>query len=273
MNVDRFPPRLFKHLKLPVSMIARAFRRRVEATVHYRDMSVYGGAFDAPTREVQARLPPGFTALERSAGVSEVRITALDYRDVDWLSPYREAAVTVPVRFRATGMDPIQGWYVLQLPVTTEEARWPGVENFGFPKFVAHIQIEGEDGTQHCTVDHAGQHVLTMHVRARETSETELRDRFLTVRADGMVVASTFDSDGELSIDPMPGGVTLELGNHAIADQLRELDVRLATGRALYGPRRHGVLSTGTDIASLDSVTGTNGRRQQAFAEILETRT
>jgi len=273
MNVDRFPPRLFKHLSRPLWMIARRFGRRIEATVHYRDMSLYGAAFDAPRDRVQARLPAGFTALERGAGISEIRITALDYRDIDWLSPYREVAVTVPVRFQAMGKDPLQGWYVLQLPVTTEDARWPGVENFGFPKFVADIQIKSEDGATLCTVDHAGQHVLTMRVRARETSETELRDRFLTVRADGMVVASTFDSEGELAIDPVPGGVTLELGNHAIADQLRELAVRLGTGRALYGPRRRGVLSTGIDVAPLETVAGTNGRKERAFSEILETRT
>jgi hypothetical protein len=273
MNVDRFPPRLFKHLKRPLWMIARRLGRRVEATVHYRDMSLYGGAFDAPTHKVQARLPPGFTALERSAGVTEIRILALDYRDIDWLSPYHEVAVTVPVRFLAAGQDPLQGWYVLQLPVTTEDARWPGVENFGFPKFVADIQIKSENATQLCTVDHGGQHVLTMRVQARETSETELRDRFLTVRADGMVVASTFESAGELAIDPLPGGVTLELGNHAIADQLREIDVRLGTGRAFYGPRRRGVLGIGIDVAPLVAVAGTNGRKERAFAEIMETRT
>jgi hypothetical protein len=273
MNVDRFPPKLFKYLKRPLWLLMRRLGRRLEATVHFTDMSIYCGAFDAPLQNVQARLPPGFTAIPRSDGRTEVRISALDYRAVDWLVPYRELAIMVPVRFKATDKRPLEGWYVLQLPVTTEDARWTGVENFGFPKFVADIQIKSEDGAQVCTVDHAGQHVLTLRVRASETSDAELRDRFLTVRADGIVVASTFDSSGELAIEPQPGGVTLELGNHAISDQLREIGVQLATGRAIYGPRRRAVLSVGTDIAPLEAPAGMNGRKERAFAEILEART
>jgi len=256
MKIDILPSAVFKHLKRPLWLLSRKLGGgRLQAAVHYRDLGFYGGVFDAPTPKVQPRLPPGFEVLEQSRGLTEVHVYALDYRDVDWLAPYRELGVFVPARFRSRGHPPVEGQFVLALPVTTEEARWTGVENYGFPKIVADVRIASDDGARICTVDHAGQHVLTMRVNAHPTEPGSLRDRNLTVRGDGMVIASTFDSEGELAVDTAPGGVHLELGYHAIADQLRELGVRIESGRAVYAPRRRAVMSVAIEVAPLADAT------------------
>src|SRR5690606_6299470 len=122
MNVDLLPPTLFRRLTRPLSLLGRKLGGgRLQASGHYRGSGMYGGVFDAPTARVQPRLPPGFEVLEQSQGLTEVHICALDYRDVDWLAPYRELGVFIPARFRPRGAPPVEGQFVLALPVTSEE--------------------------------------------------------------------------------------------------------------------------------------------------------
>ncbi len=56
------------------------------------------------------------------------------------------------------------------------------------------------------------------------------------------VIESRFDMEGAVGDAERPGGVTLELGYHAIADQLRALELVAESGRAFYAPRMSAVL-------------------------------
>ncbi len=255
MNVDRLPPVLFRRLKRPLWLLARRLAgQRLQAYVHYRDLSRYGGVFDAPTEKVAPRLPQGFEPIEAHPGVAEVHVFALDYRDIDWLAPYRELAVIVPARLRMPDGRVEEGQCVLELPVTTEEARWTGVDNYGFPKIVADIRIDAADGGRTCTVAHAGQQVLALSMGSLPLADSAIHDRNFTVRGDGVVVASRFDLEGKIGRSSTAGTARLELGYHAIADQLRELGVRLDSGRSLYAPALHGVLSPGEELGRLSEL-------------------
>lgn len=243
---------LVKPIKRPIwQAVFAATGRRLQLPTRFFDFGMYGGIFEARAAAVRDRLPPSFDVIEHRAGWSELRLVGLDYRRADLLSPYRELAVLAPVRYALEDQTLAAGQLVLHMPVTSEEARWGGVENYGFPKFVADIRIAPENGGHACEVHHAGVHVLTLRVEGRPTTRGKFVDHNFTVRGDGVVVSSTFDVDGELSEAERPGGVVLELGRHAIADQLRQLDLQVAGGRALYVPRAHGILSAGKEVGRL----------------------
>lgn len=253
MPNNALPSPILKYLKRPLWVVNRKLTGgRLQANVAFRDLSMYGGFFEAPAAKVAERLPAGFTVKQHRPGFAEVQIMAMEYRDIDILKPYREAGVTVPVTFSpGDGGPPIEGEFVLELPVTSEEARWTGVENYGFPKIVADVSIAAANGGRICTLRHGGRHVFTLHVDALPIESACLPMRFLNVRSDGIVVLAPFDVDGSVGEMKRAGGVTLELGYHAIADELRELDVDLSSGRAFYLPKASAFLGKAEEISPL----------------------
>lgn len=244
--------RVFGAIKRPIFDATQALSgHRLQATTEYLDFGMYGGTFEAPAQAVQSRLPPGFAVYERRPGVTELEIWAADYRQMDILQPYRELAVLAPVQLSRPEQLPVEGTFVLQMVVTSEEARWAGVDIFGFPKFVADIDVRYRDGLVTCTCHHRGVHVLSLRVDARATQQLEDRSVFLNVRRDGRIIEANFDRSGQLGQGDEPGGVGIELGDDAIADQLRAIGVRLNTGRAIYLPHCHGVLHKAVDLGPL----------------------
>lgn len=110
---------------------------------------------------------------------------------------------------------------------------------------------EYRDGRVTCTCHHRGVHVLSLRVDARATKPLERRAVFLNVRRDARMIEADFDRSGQLGQGDEPGGMGIELGDDAIADQLRAIGVRLETGRAIYLPHCHGVLHKAVDLGPL----------------------
>ncbi len=258
--IDR--PRLFNRRLLglasrPLWLAVHAITgRRFQASVEYLDLGMYGGFFEAPADAVQQRLPAGFQVVARRPGWTELELWCAEYRRIDMLRPYNELAVIAPVRYSRPGEVELEARFVLHMPVTTEQARWGGVDNYGFPKTLADIRIVDRGSSKHCSVHQAGRHVLSMQVDVESTEPFEEHSTCLSVRDDGLVIASTFDLAGERSEQERAGGVSLELGPHAIADQLEQIGLRPHTGRALYIPRARARLGKGIEIGPLPAATG-----------------
>lgn len=244
--------RWFGAAKRPLWQAFRALTgRRIQARTHYADFGMYGGYFEVDSRAARRRLPPGLEVVEHRAGVTELEVWCAEYRRIETLRPYNELGVLLPVRFAHDDAPPLEGMYVLEMPVTTEEARWGGADNYGFPKFLAEIAItHGGDQTL-CTVTHRGVHVLGLRVDARPCEPFRDTTTLFNVRDDGRVIECTFETSGERAVAPAAGGVALELGQHAIADELGQLGVRPAGGRGLYLPTARGVLGKGIDLGPL----------------------
>ena len=171
--------------------------RRLATAVHFRSLEAFGGQFDADAeaaRRVMAR--PELDVVEHEPGRTSVRVMALDYHDVDLLARYREVAIALPVRYRDADHDDEEGSFVLQMPVTSEEARWGGVEVYGFPKFVAAIELARDGRTRVATVRAGGAHVLTLRVDSLESAQGQASFHNYTVRGDHQLVESRFDLDG-----------------------------------------------------------------------------
>ena len=130
--------------------------RKVKFPFCYIDFSRMSASFPVPTNKVKDALPTErLKPVEIKPGIAMIRFAAMEYRetDRDWLESYNEFGVSVPVQYQSDEDSPeFPGLYVVHLPVTTEEARWGGVEIYGFPKFIAEINFKEEGDMRRCRV-------------------------------------------------------------------------------------------------------------------------
>jgi hypothetical protein len=183
---------------------------------------------------VRAALPsPALAPREAAPGRVAVAVTAYDHRRSD-LAPYRELGVWIPVAYRAGGGGvEVPGHYCYALPVTTEEARAAGVEGWGFPKYVAEIElVEGATGCR-CRVHADGREILALEVGgvpvAAEPERVELPA--FTATGDELLL-STIVSEGRRGQRADGEGARLVLGDHPRAEALRRLDLGPAVGQS-----------------------------------------
>lgn len=219
--------------------------KRLQVRVRFLDVTAFGGDFEASSVAARRIVPPVFDLVEHAPGRTLVTVLGLEYRSVDRLSPYDELSVSLPVKYRGVAEEHARGRFVFQMPVTTEEARWGGVELYGFPKIVANVRATREGDTRMCKLSVEGRHVLTLRAHENLVSHEHERFRLFTIRDDERVVESFFDLDGDVARSDVPGGATLELGDHPIADQLRRLDIATSSLTHLVVPRALGELSKG----------------------------
>lgn len=238
---------VFRALKRPVwNVTYRLTGRRIRAPMNIYDMAMYGGTFEADAAVAQNRMPSGdFRVIQHAPGRTAVEIHALEYRHINSLAPYREVSISVPVQYLRHNGNPERGYATLHMPVTSEEARWGGIVNFGFPKIVADIDIERRTGCICCELVADGVHVLTLKVDDLPVVPRTDRRKNFTLRDDAKVVESEFTLDGDIGVTTARGGARLVLGPHAIAAGLREMNLELQSRGHVFAPRCSGRLSAG----------------------------
>jgi 15-cis-phytoene desaturase len=227
-----------------------------ELPQRYYKWSLMLGHFPASAAAIRPLLPQG-SGLEPvtiAPGLGIVTIGAFRYERCATLRPYDEVGVMFPVRLRPALSLPALplfrpewfsdlGFYVWQLPVTTVESRDAGRTFWNYPKRVGRIAFS-EDQKQRrrrCSWTQDGAHVLTLEVRTSNTSR-QLRN-FLTYsvlrgRLQQTLVQTYGDSDeSRFGLD-----ATFSLGDHPIADEMRQLGIiDTAIGR-LYSSEVQGIL-------------------------------
>lgn len=234
------------------------FHRMGRLPVFYYDNTSMTAAFMASTAEVRKLLPdPSMHPLEILPGRCVVTFSAFEYRDTD-IDPYNEFSIGFLISQGKKRLPSIQllkelmqnsyQAYVWKLPVTTEIARWGGVELYGFPKFIADINFVRNKKTLECTLSHNGQHVLTLQGKVLNTSR---RDKPLRYRAYSMLnnvplCANVYTNPLEYGQSLMPTSAKLKLGTHEIAETLKTLKLSSfpvmfqycpKNELALFGPR------------------------------------
>jgi hypothetical protein len=211
--------------------------RRVRFPVRYYDGATMGASFLAPVDNVRPILPSDkLVPLEPVSGMAVVSMSAMIYGRVEGLAPYNEFGVMVDCLYKKDSDDPgLPGAYVYQLPVTTEEARLGGVEIYGYPKFLAEIDSEDQDGMRCCRV-HAGREIVTLQVSAAPTALRSWESWTYTVK-DGQLVRTLIQSRGQIGGSQAPGGATFALGDHPVAEQLRALGIGEASIGHQYVPQ------------------------------------
>jgi hypothetical protein len=199
-----------------------------------RDASAGTAMFEVDASAAQ-RLVPGdeFVVVEASPGRCQLVLAVIDYRDND-LGDYLEVGLTLFVTPRAGGE---AGTYIVRLPVDQEFTCAAGRAIWGFPKSVEDIALDYAPDHVTATLRMDGELVLRLTL-PRGGDETMPPLPMVTyTHIDGIAHATGFSQGGDGAQVVAGGeGVTLELGEHALAKDL--------AGLGLPGPA---VMSTWTE--------------------------
>lgn len=206
--------------------------RTLTLPVRVRDADSWSAQLLVPVKAAQAIVDPtGLEVAQPVPGRAAAIIAFADYRDTD-LGAYAELAITFLVRrhdaVRGSALDRVRefvrrkiGVYVQNLPVTQELPLEAGRRIWGYPGFLAGIDIIHEGDRVACSLAHDGRHVL--RIELREGGPIRLRDPNLPNYSlrHGVLRMSAWDQHG--TVLARLGGTRLELGSHPIADELRSL--------------------------------------------------
>ena len=115
----------------------------------YKDWDFTQIELFADDQGVKEILPErGLKPRKDTQGRPRIQIVGCDMKEVEFVGTYYEVSIQEPVE-TLDGSSKEQFAHLF-LPVTTEAARWPGVDITGFPKFIAPININSKDGKIHC---------------------------------------------------------------------------------------------------------------------------
>lgn len=181
-----------------------------------------------------------------------VSLTFVRYTDGD-LGSYHEFGVAVIVEPPAPGpgISPA-GAYIHQLPVNQPFTLAAGREIWGFPKWMADIDIHTGGPRATCTLRADGTEILSLSIARGlpvPTRETNLDAYSCT---DGIVRRTPWELDAA-GTRARPGGARLRLGNHPLADELRGLGLPKAAVGSMSVARvkmRFGAPEVLTDVGS-----------------------
>lgn len=225
--------------------------RQISVPIFYYDMMILAVFMLAPIEKVKAILPSKrMNPYRVTPWHCIVTIHAFEYRDSD-IDPYNEVIIGVPFVmdkvsplftgiFRETPKVPML--YMHHLPVTTEIARAVGVEYASFPKFLADISFESKGEWLTCRVNADGKHLLSLTRRKiRLSPYPRQRMQPITLGQDRLLRLEVIWSECEMGTSKVQSDVRLELGNHRIAQELRDVNL----GRVLayqYCPQCQAIL-------------------------------
>jgi hypothetical protein len=219
--------------------------RTVSVPVEVRHAGQWSVQYLVPAAAAQRLVgPSGLTVTGPVPGKALMALAVCRYDDTD-LGPYHEVAMSFVVRTHDAPPRPLSaidrlkelragaiGVYIHRLPVDQEFSCAAGRDIWGFPKWVASIDIDesrGQNrgggsagsGTTARLVDQ-GDHVLSLTIagggRLRLPSQAPPTYSF----RDGVLRRTTWTTSPE-GVSGRFGGATLVLGNHPMAEELRSL--------------------------------------------------
>jgi hypothetical protein len=243
--------------------------RRVSVPVEVRRAGQWSVQYLVPSAAAQRLVDPtGLTVTSPLPGKALVALAVCRYDDTD-LDPYHEVAMSFVVRAHdarpdASGLERLKefgtgaiGVYIHQLPVDQEFSCAAGRDIWGFPKWVASIDIDepppddsdrsggsGGSGTTVRLVDR-GEHVLSLTMTGGGRLQLPSKAPPTYSFRDGVLRRTTWTTSSE-RVSGRLGGATLILGHHPMADELRSLGL---PKRALFS------LSAALMRASFDRAT------------------
>jgi hypothetical protein len=218
----------------------------------YRDFTGVDLVFLTPARRVLAQLPSRRMKPLRVTRWHAITVISLfEYRDTD-IGPYNEICMSFPITLdkpagillgamRELNRDLMA--YIWHLPVTTEIARDLGIEVANYPKFLADIEFNRNNGWLSCHLSEGGHDILTLRVRELDTKPRgHSRVYPITFRDDYILRCEEILNMPQFGQSQKSADARLELGDHPVADELRGLKL----GRLLriqYMPHNQAILT------------------------------
>jgi hypothetical protein len=225
----------------------------------YRENASVTAVYTAASKAVKALLPHAdMTSVELSPGRCMVAFTAFEYKDSD-IGPYNEFSIAFLITFRKrqiplfTAMRRMMSGemsaYVWQLPVTTELARRGGVDQYGYPKFLADITFKKGAKTISCTVAEGDAEILTLEGKILPTARGRQSRSHSYSLLDGIPLVTTVLMDYiEQGQSREKDAARLSLGSHVIADDIRKLGLSKSPVSYMYTPQFHSILFQGRNL-------------------------
>ena len=195
--------------------------RTVTLPVEVRDARVAAATFLVSAVDAQRIVDPtGLEVRRLPAGRAVCSIAFIDYRAND-LGQYHEVAIAFLVRPH-DGSKGV-GAYIHHLPVDGTFTCEAGRTIWGFPKFIAEAPITERGGERSVQLHEGGRSILALTVSRRPLP---MPGREATAPAysflDGVLRCTSW-TVRPTGVRGGPGGARLELGDHAIAEELRSL--------------------------------------------------
>jgi hypothetical protein len=204
-------------------------------------------------RQIEVHLPVATEAIrdllpnqklhpvEHAPGQAIIAVTANEFRRLKTSSPYNELAIAIPAIYDPDG-EALPGVYLLYLPVSTEMARWYGVDALGLPKFLASIEFEDSADAVCCYLRAGSKEILRLEVPSLPTQQEEWHMHVFGL-LDNRLVQTPWHTTG---LRGMADGKAVQaqfaLGDHPIADALRELGIGSQPISSFYVPAMRNTL-------------------------------
>ena len=201
--------------------------RTVTIPAIVRDASSGTAMYMVDADAAQKLVPDAFEVVEAAPGKTQLTLVIVDYRDND-LGDYDEVGIVFFVR-PAGKPEAELGSYIYKLPVNQSFTCEAGYKIWGFPKTVEEIDFSYAEKSATCKLVMDGKHVLTLTVpRGGDGSTPDTPATGYTL-IEGIPHQNEFTRGGE-GEQTLPGGdgVTLELGDHELANELRSLGLDTA---------------------------------------------
>lgn len=209
--------------------------------------------FPVSAKKVQELLPSSkLKPIQLKPDIAVVTLSAMQHRHIDQLEPYNEAAILFPVIYESninvsTEYSPFSNetkrfdLYFHYLPVTTQEACNVGIDIYGFPKFVADISFEDVSENCHCKLSAEGKDIFSLEVKKLMADEQFINFFCYTVK-DGQLLKTFVPTQGQFGTSESNEDVSFTLGNHAIANELKSLEISDTAVEYLYASKVQGLL-------------------------------
>lgn len=256
-----------------VTVDGRSFR----LPVYYHENQLFASVHTASYDAVAAELPSDLIAPVRWLdGRALVAVHAFRYTAVTAVTPdastmrrapYGEVVVSAVVsRGPAPRALPLLGrprGFVLQMPVTTKQARDGGLQLWGYPKFVADMDFAEEGAVRGVEVSEAGSPILTLTVRPGGRVLADRRPLVSYTSLHGRLLETSVPASGHVRIRVGSGAGHLDLGEHPVAERLRRLRIAAESVAVYSYLDHHSTLPAGVPIGPAREYEGYAGAERE----------
>jgi Acetoacetate decarboxylase (ADC) len=215
-----------------IDMKAEEFEFR--APVFYRDFRDMLAVYPARLSEIRKLMPDKrLSPAQLVPGIGAVMLGALNYYDTD-IGPYNEFSFAIMVNspefLPAPGYNMMRQQlrmynhvYIHRLPVDSRIALVGGLL-FGFPKFMSTIEFHDTDQWASCEVKKGNELLWRLNGRKIPATRSDEMRLFAHLYLQGQPICLEFRLNVlEYGMSMKPADAELELGNHPVAAELKNL--------------------------------------------------
>lgn len=223
--------------------------------LYFRD-DLFALFFTADLQRIKALMPSDrLHPVTLPGGRSMLGFAAFNYIDTT-IGPYGEIGVVVPCVHGPKPPPPILpglmeagypnfGTLVLHLPVTSTVARDAGRGQWGYTKFVADMHFANTPEYMQCKMTEQERHILTMRVVKKGFFKRDTKPLITFSVNDGKLIKTTIPQKGAYRFSLRPRDSFVKLGDHPVADSIRDLGLSKKPLQSRYYVERSGILPAG----------------------------